>query len=449
MQIKLFRWYFKIPLSTRILIGFSLGAVMGLLLWHISQDRGDEWLRNVMNYFTPFGNILLDILKMIVIPIVFFSLVNGSASLSIKKFGSLGGMVILWFTATSFIAAILGTGVALIISPGKKIDIQGINKLSHNLMPQAHEMGQQVCQTTNQIVAFLGNLFRNPFEALATGNFLSIIIFATLFGLAARAMLDTLHNKKERKIIIDMLNIFQATQAITFKIIDWVLEYFPFGIFALTTVNFGLYGSKLFGPYMKITLGVIIGFMLMIMIIYPLLIFFFTYQNPFKIMFKIQKAVVTAFVTRSSAAALPVSMQVCEEELDVKNELAGFSLPLGSTINMDGVCIHLPVFAILATNLFNIHVGPLLIIIIILSVVVASIGTGGVPSGSLMLMFIIFQSMGLSYSQTAVVVALAMGINPLIDMFETAVNVAGDNVCTYIVAYNHGMIKKTDGRRFF
>ncbi|MCP3967613.1 MAG: dicarboxylate/amino acid:cation symporter [Lentisphaerae bacterium] len=429
---------------TRILVGFALGIIAGLLLWKLSQTRGDEWLREILGWVSPFGNILLDMLKMIVIPIVFFSLVNGSASLPIKKFGSLGGMVLLWFTATSFIAAILGTGIAFIINPGQAADRESINRLAEALMPQAQQIGHQVAQSGNRLATFISSLFRNPFEALSTSNFLSIIIFAMLFGLAARVLLDTLRNKEERKLILGMLNLFQAAQAVTFKIVDWVMEYFPIGVFALTTVNFGLYGSKLFGPYMKIAIGVIIGILIMLFLIYPLLIFFTTYQNPVKIMSRIQEAIITAFVTRSSAAALPVSMRLCEEELGVKNELAGFSLPLGCTINMDGVCVHLPVFAILASNLFDIHMGPVQIVIMIVSVVVASIGAGGVPSGSLMLMFIVLQSMGLSDSQTAVIVALAMGINPIIDMFETAANVAGDNVCTYIVAKTQGVIEKKE-----
>ncbi|QSH40601.1 dicarboxylate/amino acid:cation symporter [Lentisphaerota bacterium ZTH] len=449
MPNRLIRGYFKVPLSTRILVGFAIGIATGILLWHMSHTRGDIWLKGVLDWFMPFGNILLDMLKMIVIPIVFFSLVTGSASLSLKKFGSLGGMVIVWFTTTSLIAAVLGTGIAFIISPGKGTDRESFSKLAHSLIPQAQEIGLGMSETKNQLIAFISNLFKNPFEALSTGNFLSIIVFALLFGLATRVLLDTLKNKEEHSVVAGMLKLFQAAQAISFKIVDWVMEYFPFGIFALTTVNFGLYGSELFGPYMKIAAGVVLGVLMMIFVIYPALIFFITYENPFKVMYKMQKAILTAFVTRSSAVALPVSMQACEEELGISNELAGFSLPLGSTINMDGVCIHLPVFAILAANLFHIHLGPGQILLLIVSVVVASIGTGGVPSGSLMLMFIILQSIGLNYTQTSVIVALAMGINPLIDMFETASNVAGDNVCTYIVAHSQGMIKQRNSRRFF
>ena len=148
----------------------------------------------------------------------------------------------------------------------------------------------------------------------------------------------------------------------------------------------------------------------------------------------------TAFITRSSAAALPVSIRALEENLGVKNELASFSLPLGATINMDGVCVHLPMFAVLATHLFGVALSTTELFLMVVSTVLASIGAGGVPGGSVMLLFMILQGIGLTTDQIAVVVGLALGINPILDMFETANNVTGDMVGTYAVGSMTGMV---------
>jgi Na+/H+-dicarboxylate symporter len=444
MSISIWRSYFRIPLFTRIFIGFGLGIITGLVLWQSSLTYGQEWLADVLAWIAPFGTVLLGMLKMIVIPIIFFSLVTGAANLPVKKFGSLGIRVILWYLITSLGAAVLGTIIAFVLNPGKSAGLEKVERLASTLMPQAEKIGEQV-QQGNRLAVFIGNLFKNPFEALATGNFLSIIIFSILFGLAARVLMDTLKDKREKRQVSRLIKVIKAAQEVTFRIVHWIMEYFPIGVFALAAVNFGMYGSALFGPYLKIAGGVIVGVFVMVFIVYPLLMFAFTRRNPYKVLATIQEAVITAFVTRSSAATLPVSMRICEEDLKVKNELAGFSLPLGATINMDGVCVHLPVFAVLAANLFGIEMGPMRIFVLILTVVLASIGAGGVPGGSLMLMFIVLQAMGLSASQTSVIVALAMGINPILDMFETANNVAGDNVCTYVIAQTQKMVSKNGG----
>ena len=138
--------------------------------------------------------------------------------------------------------------------------------------------------------------------------------------------------------------------------------------------------------------------------------------------------------------ALPVSLRTAEEDLHIRKELSGFALPLGATINMDGVCVHLPVFAILAANIFDIKLTLVQLAVLVISVVFASIGAGGIPGGSVFLLFMVLANMGLNEVQTAMVVALAIGINPLLDMFETACNVTGDNVCNYIIGKRGGMI---------
>jgi Na+/H+-dicarboxylate symporter len=184
----------------------------------------------------------------------------------------------------------------------------------------------------------------------------------------------------------------------------------------------------------------------MIFVVYPVLLWAVTRQNPMSVLRRIKEPMIMAFITRSSAATLPVSIKTAEEELGIRNELAGFSLPLGATINMDGVCVHLPMFAVLAANMFDIKLTVGSLVILVITTVLSSIGAGGVPGGSLMLLFIILETMGLSGQQVAVIVALALGINPILDMFETTNNITGDLICSYAVATREGLIESKSNR---
>ena len=177
----------------------------------------------------------------------------------------------------------------------------------------------------------------------------------------------------------------------------------------------------------------------MILMVYPLAIAIFCRENPYRVLLRMKEPILTAFVTRSSAATLPVSFKSADA-LGIDRKLSSFSLPMGATVNMDGVCVHLPVFVILAANMFGHSLGIVEIATLCVSIVFASIGAGGIPGGSVFLLFMVLQNMGLPADQVTLVVALCLGINPVLDMFETCCNVAGDNVCTYIVARKSGMV---------
>lgn len=211
------------------------------------------------------------------------------------------------------------------------------------------------------------------------------------------------------------------------------MEGAPIGVFALTFANFAQHGSSLVGPYLRIGLGVIGGMMVTMFGFYSLLMWWWGKKHPLHFFRAVKEPLVTAFVTRSSAAALPVSLRTAVDKLGIRPEIASFALPLGSTLNMDGVCVHLPIFAVLTANLFGMPLEASDLIVLMLSTVLAAVGTGGVPGGSLMLLFMILGSLGLNDAKTAIVVAFAMGINPLLDMFETMNNVCGDLVCAYLI----------------
>jgi Na+/H+-dicarboxylate symporter len=442
---KLLRLYLQTSLILRILVSFVIGSLIGVILWQLSRTADTAapaqvtFSQKVIPYIFPFGQVFVHMLKMIVVPIIFFSLIVGASSLPIRKFGHIGVKTMVWYLLCSLLAAVLGTCLALAIDPGSGAELDAWQKLADLKMAQAEEVAGEV-PTEGTVSRIVLNLFRNPFEALAEGNFLPIIVFAIMFGLAIRVLIED--GDEEQVARLESLSrLLEACRDAMFKLVDWILEYSPIGVLALSIVNFGLYGPSIVGPYVSVTLGVILGIIVMVFLVYPLLLWLVTRRNPLAVLRNIKEPMIMAFITRSSAATLPVSIKTAEEDLGIHNELASFSLPLGATINMDGVCVHLPMFAVLAANMFGVQLTVGTLVLLVLTTVLSSIGAGGVPGGSLMLLFIILESMGLNGQQVAVIVALALGINPILDMFETMNNVTGDLVCTYTVATNEGLLE--------
>ena len=420
----------KIPLVAWIMLGFVLGTTLGLVL---AECCSPETAKKVIPWVAPFGNVLVAMLKMVVYPIILFSLILGAASLPLKKSGKVGGTVLLWYFSTSLLATVFGVAMAYLLNPS----MAAAGDVASGYMEGVK--GMSTSAGAGSFGAFLVGLFQNPFAALANGQFLPIIVFAIGFGLCARWVLDSAGtDAATRRAVEALVTVCDGAQKVSFKLIDCVIHYFPIGVFALSVVNFAENGVLLFGPYAKITLCVVVGVVSMILFVYPLAIAVFCRENPYRVLLKIREPILTAFVTRSSAATLPVSFKAADE-LGVDRKLSSFSLPMGATVNMDGVCVHLPVFVILAANMFGHSLGVLEVGTLCLSIMFASVGAGGIPGGSVFLLFMVLENMGLPADQVSLIVALCLGINPILDMFETCCNVTGDNVCTYIVAKTNGM----------
>ena len=412
-----------------IFLAFLVGLVVGIVLW--KMDAGVAYY---VTYASPFGDILVAMLKMIVIPVILLSLISGAASLPTKEFGKIGIKVLVWYFVTSLFAAVVGSFLAVQFNPGAGASKDAWEGMRQGVQSVSPSGGGSLAQV------FLG-MFQNPFQSLAQGNFLAIIVFAIGFGIALKIVSENGNDKIKEGASL-FLKVVETCKEAVFKIVDWILAYSPIGVFFLTSCNFAQYGTHLVGPYVSLTLGVVIGILAMVFVVYPLMILIAVRKNPISVMLKMQDPMLTAFVTRSSAAALPVSLRVANETLHIDENLSSFSLPLGSTVNMDGVCVHLPMFAVLAANLFNVPLTFTSLFILVITTVLVSVGAGGVPGGSLMLLFIILQNMNLDPAQIAIIVGLALGINPILDMFETMNNVTGDLVCTYCVAEMSGMVEE-------
>ena len=420
----------KNNLVAQIFIAFILGLIVGIGLWLAKVD-----VSGYVKIASPFGQILVAMLKMIVIPVIFLSLIDGAASVPTKEFGKIGVKVIIWYFLTSLFAAVLGSVLAMGFNPGSGASQQAAWKELIN----TETASEIAAKSTGSLTDVLISMFQNPFQALAEGNFLAIIVFSIGFGLALKIISEREEGLYKEKVS-SLLSLIDVAKEAIFKMVDWILAYSPIGVFALTSVNFSQYGSSLFGPYIKLTVGIVLGIFVMMFVVYPVMMAITLRVNPFTVLMKMREPMLTSFVTRSSAATLPVSLRVAKEELKISENISSFALPLGSTINMDGVCIHLPMFAILAANMFGAEVSFASLSVLVLTTVLASVGAGGVPGGSLMLLFIILQNMGLNAGQISIIVGLALGINPILDMFETMNNVTGDLVCTYSVAKLSGLV---------
>lgn len=418
-----------------ILGAFVLGLGVGIILWQTGIN-----ISGYVTWVSPFGQILVAMLKMIVIPVIFLSLISGAASLPTKEFGKIGIKVIVWYFLTSLFATVVGSFLAVAFNPGS-----GTSHAEWEALMQSENSGAAPAAGGSLADVFL-SMFQNPFHALANGNFLAIIVFSIAFGIGLKIISER-EDGKLREGVSLLLNILETCKETVFKMVDWILAYSPIGVFCLTSVNFAQYGSSLFGPYVMLTVGVVLGVLGMMFVVYPLMVVLATRKNPFAVLAKIKEPILTSFVTRSSAAALPVSLKTAHDELKIKDTLASFALPLGSTVNMDGVCVHLPMFAVLAANMFGAQLSFTALFVLVITTVLASVGAGGVPGGSLMLLFIILQNMNLGTGQIALIVGLALGINPILDMFETMNNVTGDLVCTYCVAEMTDMIEKDESSK--
>lgn len=424
-MLKLLAAWFRIPMAVRILGGFFLGLIAGLA----GSFLGWEPILRVADAIKPLGTLMLAMLKMVVIPIILFSLIRGTAALPLKKSGKVGATVILWFLVTSGFAAVFGISIALLVSPAINTGVA---------IPA--ETASVAAKTTASLENFLKEIFCNPFEALSSGNFLAIVVFATLSGAAIRVLLDSEETSEETSSAIEtLLNCIRACDSIVFKLLDWIMEYFPIGIFILTFVNFAHNGVLLLGPYITLILSVAAGLSAMIFVVYPLLLLVTCHENPYRIMLKFREPMFTAFTTRSSFATLPVSIRTLNK-IGISPALTSFSLPLGSTVNMDGACVLLPSYAVLAANTFGVTLTATNLAIILFTVLFASIGAGGIPNGSLLLLFVVLKNIGLQEDQISSIVALAFGIDPILDMIRTTCNCTGDMVCTYAVAKRSGML---------
>jgi len=412
--MKLAGWYFSTSLLMRILAGLILGAVCGLVFGP------------AMAWASPFGAIFIRLLKMIVMPVILFTLTVGAASVHPSQLGRVGVKALVIYMITTCFAVCLGLLFGNIFQPGKGMQIA----------TAATEGFKADAFATPSMVDTLINIVPvNPFGAIAEGNVLPVIFFCLLFGIGLAHARNS-ENEQIRRSGETVFLFFNGGAEIMYLVVHWILEFAPIGVFALIADVFGKQGAEAFGPLGWTTMAIYLAFLAHMSIVYSGLLLIFR-VSPLTFYNKAKEAIVTAFVTRSSGGTLPVSMDIAGSKMGISQGVYSFSLPLGATLNMDGTAIYQGVCAIF----IGFAIGAPLTFSQQLSIVaismLASIGTAGVPGAGAIMLMMVLDSIGLNVDPgTPVATAYAMifGIDALLDMGRTACNVTGDLAVTCVVA---------------
>jgi Na+/H+-dicarboxylate symporter len=404
-------WYFKSNLLLRILIGLVAGAVVGLIV-------GPS-----IAVINPLGDLFVRLLKMIVMPVVLLSLIVGASSISPARLGRVGIKIIAYYLVTTVVAVAIGLVLANIFRPG-----WGLN------LAAGQAAGQELKQP--KVIDTLLNIIpTNPFASLSTGDVLPVIFFALLFGIGL-SYLSASNNARMKQAADTMLRVVDGGAEVMYKIVGGVLQYAPIGVFALIAVVFGRQGAKVVGPLGLVTFNVYLALVVQLVVVYGL----FLASGRFGLLAFLRRgreAMLTAFVTRSSSGTLPITLRNTEENMGVSRSISSFTLPLGATINMDGTAIYQGVCALFVAFAVGRNLNFAQQMTVIITATLASIGTAGVPGAGAIMLLMVLNSVGLPVEAgTAVAAAYAMilGIDALLDMGRTCLNVTGDMVGTVLVA---------------
>ena len=404
----------SISLSNWILIGMILGFIVGLILNFFVSDPFIKDIILVDNVFYLGGTGFIKLMKMLVVPLVFFSIVVGAASISdIRKIGTIGGRTILIYLITTALAITIALIMAGIIQPGLGLNMAGISEAN---------------VTTNQTVTttILNMIPDNPFNALANGDMLPVIIFGLLVGIILAKLREEL----------DLVNDFFAQgNKIMMEMTRLVMKFAPIGVFCLMAKTFASLGFAGLLPLFKYIGCVLLCLAIQAFIVYPSLMVIFTRLNPIHFFKNFMSVMLFAFSSSTSNATIPLNLEKLAE-MGVSKEISSFTIPLGATINMDGTAIMQGCAVMFAAQAYGIDLGLSAIITVIFTAVMASIGTAGVPSVGIITLNMVFNSVGLPVDA----IAILLGIDHIIDMFRTAVNVTGDAICTIIVSFKNKAI---------
>lgn len=406
----------KIGLTTKIFIALLAGAVFGIVLCymvpsgHVKDDIIVEGILYVI------GQGFIRLMKMLVVPLVFCSLVCGSMAIGdTKKLGTVGVRTLIFYLFTTALAITVALSVGNIINPGIGLDMSAIKSNA----AEVEEMA-----ATSLFDTILNIIPDNPLNSLASGNMLQIIVFALIVGI----ILAKLGERTET-----VGNFFSQFNDIMMEMTMMVMSLAPVGVFCLIARTFANIGFSAFVPLAKYMVGVLLALAIQCFIVYLGLLKVFTGLNPFKFIKNFFPVMAFAFSTATSNATIPLSIDTLAKKMGVSKKISSFTIPLGATINMDGTAIMQGVAVVFAAQAFGIQLDMMDYLTVIGTATLASIGTAGVPSVGLVTLTMVFNSVGLPVEA----IGLIMGIDRILDMTRTAVNITGDAVCTTIVAHQN------------
>ncbi|AIF41951.1 dicarboxylate/amino acid:cation symporter [Virgibacillus sp. SK37] len=394
-------------LTKKILIALALGVIVGIGLSFSSPDLFEGINKYALE---PVGQIFLNLIMMIVVPIVFVSIVIGTAGLGDPaKLGRIGIQTIVFYLVTTAIALSIGLGVGYLLEPGKA----GVFDTSN--ADYSAESPPPIMETLVNIIP------SNPLEAMTSGDMLQIIAFAIFIGVALAVL-----GEKTAGIY----RLFEQANDILIFLVNGIMKTAPYGAFALIASAIGDAGLDALGSMFMYMVAVILSLIIHGAVTYSLAIKGIGKASPLKFYKEFFPAMSVAFSTSSSSATLPVSMKMAQERLGVKKSISSFVQPLGATINMDGTAIMQAVATVFIAQVYAISLGFNDILMIILTATLASIGTAGVPGVGLIMLSMVLKQIGLPVEG----IALIIGVDRLLDMLRTSLNITGDATCAYIIS---------------
>ncbi len=413
-------------LPTKILFGLGAGLVVGL----VANLSGIEQLQTIIGGLQPFGTAWIRLITMIVIPLVVASLLVGTASLGdLRKVGRIGGKTLVYYMTTTAIAVTIGLVISQVFEPGSGIDPATRDALSAELSAEAQGSMLLAAEKPSTVETLLNMIPRNPVAAAADMDLLPLIVFTIIFGAAVATL------QEDRKNAV--LNFFHGVNDASMVVINWVMVLAPYAVFALISAIVASFGLDLLRSLITYALVVVVGLALHVAVTYSLAARFLAGLNPLAFYRSILKAPLIAFSTSSSNATLPVTMETAEDEVGVSKEVSSFVLPLGATINMDGTALYQAVAVMFIAQIYGIPLGFGAQLTVVLTATLASIGAAGVPSAGIITLIIVLQSVGLG-DQVEVGIALILGVDRILDMLRTSVNVTGDITAAAVIAKSEG-----------
>lgn len=402
----------NISLTQWMIISMVLGLIVGLIL---NLYVKDPFIKNTIlmdNIFYIGGNGFIKLIRMMVIPLVFCSIVVGVSSISdIKKLTRIGGNTIALYLITTAIAVIIAIIISNILQPGLGLTFTNSESVNN--------------ATINQTLAdtLLSTIPENVIESLAKGEMVPMIIFAALIGIFLTKFKD---ETKHIKPFFDEFN------KLFMEITGFIMKFAPIGIFCLMAKTFGSLGFDVIMPLLSFIGCVIVCLAIQMFVIYPIILVSLTRLNPITFYKKFFPVMLFAFNSCSSNATIPINLEKLYE-LGVSNEVSSFSIPLGATINMDGTSIFQVCAVMFTAQAFGIHLGLDMMLLIILTIMLISIGTPGIPSAGVITLNTVMASVGLPLAT----VGLFFGIDHIVNMFRIVSNVVGDAICTICVSFKN------------
>ncbi|MGN8630802.1 dicarboxylate/amino acid:cation symporter [Blautia sp. HCP3S3_G3] len=410
----------KMGLSTQIFAALLIGAVIGVLIHYVmpSGTIRDKVLVEGILYVMGQGFIRL--MQMLVVPLVFCSLVCGSMAIGdTKTLGKVGIKTIGFYLATTALAVTIALASANIINPGIGLDMDAV---------QTSEVAA-AAQSTSIVDTLLNIIPKNPIGSMANGDMLPIIVFALFVGI----ILAKLGSKAST-----VANFFSQFNDVMMEMTMAIMKIAPVGVFCLIARTFATVGFAAFKPMLKYMGNVTFALAIQCFVIYQILLFIFTRLNPLKFIKKFAPVMGFAFSTATSNATIPMSIDTLNKKMGVSKQISSFTIPLGATVNMDGTSIMQGVAVVFIAQAYGIPLTMGNLATVVVTATLASIGTAGVPSVGLVTLAMVLSSVGLPTEG----IALIMGIDRILDMLRTAVNITGDAVCTTIVSHQEGALDR-------